>query len=44
VSLSPSGLNVGHATGLVVGLATAALDRGCADVTVVGPRDGSPGE
>lgn len=40
VSLSPSGLNVGHATGLVVGLTTAALDRGCADVPVDGPRDG----
>ena len=35
VSLSPASVNVGHAAGLAVGLATAALDCDCADVPVV---------
>lgn len=38
VSLSPARLNAGHATGLVVGVATATLRRDCADVPVVGGR------
>ncbi|GGJ12129.1 hypothetical protein GCM10008995_22450 [Halobellus salinus] len=36
VSLSPASVNVGHAAGLLAGLATAAFVRDCADVPVVG--------
>lgn len=44
VSLSPASVNVGHAAGLLVGLATAALVHDCTDVPVVGGRsaDGDP--
>ena len=40
VSLSPASINVGHAAGLLVGLATAALVRDCADVPVIGGQSG----
>ena len=43
-SLSPASVNVGHATGLAIGLGTAALARDCADVPVVEITAGSGSE